>query len=75
MPWLFDPRYQHCSRIGATVGICRSEGDCRGEHGCVEPNCPLEKVFGVTAFDERMRAFATVFDLWPLHPCVELDYP
>jgi hypothetical protein len=27
---------------------------------------PLEKAFGMKAFDERMPAFATIFDLWPL---------
>jgi hypothetical protein len=26
----------------------------------------LEKAFGMKAFDERMPAFATIFDLWPL---------
>ena len=61
-----DPRYRYCKRVGTSVIVCRTEGDCRREYGCTEPNRPLEKAFGMKAFDERMRAFATIFDLWPL---------
>ena len=61
---LFDPRYQYCRRVGENVHVCRSEVEWRHEYGCTEPNCPLEKAFVLKAFDERMRAFATIFDLW-----------
>ena len=63
---LSDPRYQYCTRLGKTVCVCRSEVECRREYGCTKSNCPLETAFGLQAFDERMRAFATTFDLWPL---------
>jgi hypothetical protein len=61
-----DPRYQFCPRVGVVVRVCRTEGDCRGEFGCSKPSCPLEQAFDLAAFDRRMRAFATEFDLWPL---------
>lgn len=66
MPHPFDPRYQYCERVGKNVCVCRSEADCRREFGCTKPNCPLEAAFGLKAFDSRMRAFASAFDLWPL---------
>ena len=66
MPHRCDPRYQYCSHVGTNVRVCRSEAECRREHGCTKPNCPLETAFGLEAFDARMRAFATTFDLWPL---------
>ena len=65
MPHRCDPRYQYCTRIGKNVCVCRSEAECRREYACTE-NCPLETAFGLKAFDARMRAFATTFDLWPL---------
>jgi hypothetical protein len=61
-----DPRHRYCKRVSSSVSVCRTEEDCRREYGCTKPNCPLEKAFGMKAFDERMRAFATIFDLWPL---------
>lgn len=70
-----DPRYQYCTRVGKSVRVCRSEADCRREYGCIKPNCPLEKAFGLEAFDERMRAFATIFDLWPLGGGKQPDFP
>ena len=66
MPYLCDPRYQYCSHVGTNVRVCRSEADCRREYDCSKSNCPLETAFGLEAFDARMRAFATTFDLWPL---------
>lgn len=66
MPNPFDPRYQFCMQIEKSVCVCRSENECRREHGCTNSNCPLEDAFGLEAFDSRMRAFATAFDLWPL---------
>ena len=62
---LSDPRYQYCTRVGQRVCVCRSEVECRREYGCIKPNCPLGTAFGLKAFDERMRAFAATFDLWP----------
>jgi hypothetical protein len=35
----------------------------------------LEKAFGMTAFDLRMRAFASNFDLWPLFGVEMPDFP
>ena len=66
MQHLSDPRYQYCARVGERVCVCRSEVECRREYGCTKPNCPLGTAFGLQAFDERMRAFATALDLWPL---------
>lgn len=66
MPHPSDPRYEYCQRLAKNVRVCRSEKECRLEHGCTQPNCPLEAAFGLDAFDVRMRAFATAFDLWPL---------
>ena len=70
-----DPRYQYCARVGKSVCVCRSEVKCRREYDCTEPNCPLETAFGLEAFDERMRAFATTFDLWPLGSGNQPDFP
>ncbi len=66
MLYATGPRYQYCTRVGKNVRVRRSEAECRREYGCTKPNCPLETAFGLEAFDERMRAFATTFDLWPL---------
>lgn len=68
MPHASDPRFQFCCRVGQHVRVCREEDDCRREFGCTKPNCPLQDAFGLEAFDSRMRAFATEFDLWPLPP-------
>ncbi len=70
-----DPRYQYCARVGKSVRVCRAEADCRREFGCTKPNCPLETAFGLEAFDARMRAFATTFDLWPLGEGKQPDFP
>ena len=70
-----DPRYQYCTRVGKSVRVCRPEAECRREHGCTKPNCPLETAFGLEAFDARMRAFATTFDLWPLGGANPPDFP
>ena len=70
-----DPRYQYCNRVGTTVCVCRSEEQCRREYGCTQPNCPLERAFGLDAFDRRMRAFATVFNLWPVGRSKQPDFP
>ena len=75
MGYPFDPRYQHCTRVGKTVRVCRSEDACRREYGCTKPNCPLEKAFGITAFDLRMRAYASIFDLWPLSDVEVPEFP
>ena len=75
MPYLCDPRYQYCTRVGKNVGVCWSEADCRHDSGCTEPNCPLETAFGLEAFVARMRAFATTFDLWPLAEGNRPDFP
>ena len=72
---LSDPRYLYCSRVGRSVGVCRSEGQCRAAYGCTKPNCPLEHAFGLKAFDQRMKAFATVFDLWPVGARQQPDFP
>lgn len=71
----FDPRYQHCTRVGKFVCVCRAEGECRREFGCTKPNCPLEAAFGLEAFDKRMKEFATVFDLWPVRAANQPDFP
>jgi hypothetical protein len=70
-----DPRYQYCKRVGKNVCVSRSEGQCRSQYGCTEPNCPLEGAFGLKAFDQRMQAFATVFGLWPLGGGKQPDFP
>jgi hypothetical protein len=70
-----DPRYQYCTRVGMSVCACRSEAECRREFGCTKPNCPLETAFGLEAFDKRMRAFATIFDLCPLGGGKQPDFP
>lgn len=75
MPHLSDPRYQYCARVGTCVRVCRQEAECRREHGCTNRDCPLASAFGLAAFDHRMRAFATVFDLWPLSNGVQPDFP
>jgi hypothetical protein len=71
----FDPRYQYCTRIKKDVYVCRSEAVCRKEHGCTKSNCPLWNVLGLGAFDRRMRAFSTVYDLWPLGGGPAPDFP
>lgn len=70
-----DPRYRYCPRVGKSVRICRCEAECRSEFGCTQPNCPLEKAFGLAAFDQRMREFATMFDLWPIANANPPDFP
>lgn len=70
-----DPRDQYCTRVGKNVRVCRSEAECRHEYGCTRPDCPLGKAFGLKAFDERMRVFATAFDLWPLGAGDQPDSP
>lgn len=70
-----DPRYEYCTRVGKTVRVCRSEVECRREYGCTKLNCPLEKSFGLEAFDRRMRAFATTFDLWPVKAGAQSEIP
>ena len=75
MPRPSDPRYQYCTRVAKNVRVCRSEAECRREYGCTRPNCPLETAFGLEAFDARMRAFATTFDLWPLSEGRPPDFP
>jgi hypothetical protein len=75
MPRPSDPRYQYCKRVGKNVSVCRSEAECRREYGCTKPNCPLQTAFGLEAFDARMRAFATTFDLWPLAEGSQPDFP
>ncbi len=70
-----DPRYLYCTRVARNVGVCRSEAECRAEFGCTKPNCPLEKHFGFQAFDQRMQAFATIFDLWPVRGTPFEDFP
>jgi hypothetical protein len=67
-----DPRYQYCARVGKSVCL---KVECRLEHGCIKPNRPLGTTFGLQAFDERMRAFATTFDLWPLGGGDQPDFP
>jgi len=61
-----DPRYQYCPRVGEAVRVCRPEAECRREFGCTKPSCPLEASFGFSEFDQRMKAYATALDLWPL---------
>lgn len=70
-----DPRYLYCPRVGCRVRVCRSEEECRREFGCTKPHCPLEGTFGLEAFDTRMKAFATAFDLWPVGSESQRDYP
>jgi hypothetical protein len=70
-----DPRYRYCTRVGKSVRVCRSEQECRGEFGCTKSICPLEDAFGLEAFDQRMREFATIFDLWPLSQMAVADFP
>jgi hypothetical protein len=71
----FDPRYMYCSRKKKSVRVCGAQAECRSKHGCNKPNCPLTKEFGLEAFDGRMKAFATTFDLWPLGDKEEKDFP
>lgn len=70
-----DPRYQYCPRVAKSVRVCRSEAECRHEFGCTQPNCPLETAFGLEAFDKRMKAYATAYDLWPLGQPPQMDFP
>lgn len=72
---LSDPRSQYCPRVGESVRVCRPEADCRSEYGCTQPNCPLETSFGFDVFDQRMKAYATAFDLWPLAEGKPRDFP
>ena len=64
-----NPRYQYCERVDKSVSVCRSQSDCRRANGCTQPLCPLQRAFDPKDFDQRMRAFAAAFDLWPLQPC------
>ncbi len=69
-----DPRYLYCCRVDRPVRVCRSEAECRAEFGCSKPNCPLEGKFDLAAYDARMKAFATEYDLWPVaQPTVASD--
>ena len=70
-----DPRYQYCPRVGKCVGVCQTESQCRQDHSCTKLACPLEQAFGWTAFDTRMRFFATNFDLWPVGAGEQSDSP
>lgn len=70
-----DPRYLYCSRKKKIVRVCRVEAECRSQHGCAKPDCPLSKEFGLEAFDARMKAFASTFDLWPLDDEKLADFP
>lgn len=70
-----DPRYLYCCRKEKHVRVCRLEGECRLEHGCQKPNCPLAKDFGLEAFDARMKAFSSIFDLWPVDVKKLADFP
>ncbi len=72
---LSDPRYQYCPRVGESVRVCRSEVECRSEFGCSKPRCPLEASFGFDAFDQRMKAYASAFDLWPVNEDKPRDHP
>lgn len=73
--YLNDPRYQYCMRVGMSVRICRVEDECRREHGCVKPDCPLARAFGFDVFDVRMRQLASMFDLWPCEDAMLEDFP
>lgn len=70
-----DPRYLYCSRVDAKICAYRKEAECRREHGCTKPDCPLEASFGLKVFDERMKAYASAFDLWPLSDGPPQDFP
>ena len=61
-----DPRYRYCPKAGSHVLICRPEGECRDQHHCEAPDCPLTKEFGLSRFDRRMRQLASTFNFWPV---------
>lgn len=70
-----DPRYQYCGLVRKGVRVCREEAACRREFGCRQPTCPLQQSFGLKAYDERMKAFATALDLWPIGEGSQVDFP
>ena len=45
MSGLFSQNYQRCETVGRTVYVRKSEGQCRDENHCVQPDCPLERKF------------------------------
>lgn len=62
-----DPRYQFCSRIEKNVLVRRSEGHCRDEYACNEPDCPLTKEFGLEAIDLHMQVFRMFLKPWSVN--------
>ena len=60
--------HRYCPRIGKYTDVYRTEGQCRDEHNCSEPDCPLAKEFGHPAFDTRMRVFSAALGLMPSGP-------
>lgn len=45
MSGLFGRDYRMCKAVGRTVCVRQTEGQCRGEHGCTQDDCPLSQEF------------------------------
>lgn len=59
-----DPRYRRCERIGKSVRIDRTEGQCRDEHRCPDDRCLLETQFAGDEFAARTTRLAGLFAGW-----------
>lgn len=62
---ILDPGFKHCPRINQNVDVRGTEGDCRDQHGCSDPNCPLSREFGADPIGARIATLAGFVGGWP----------
>ncbi len=43
-----------CPEVGCTVNVNQREADCRAQHECGNPNCPLSGEFNGDPIDFRL---------------------
>jgi hypothetical protein len=62
---MLDPGYRYCPRVDLNVDLRGAEGDCRDQHGCADPNCPLSRYFGADPIGMRVNTLAGLIGGWP----------